>query len=137
MAIAGVGTIFKRGDGTSSESFTAIAEINQIEGPTMVREQIETTSLDTTGGWRTFIAGFRDGGEITLTMNYVRDGYEQMRLDFLSDDSVNYQLVLPDPDATTLDFAGYVTNLPLSITADDKVTATVTIKISGEVDLTS
>lgn len=136
-AIAGVGTSFKRGDGASPEVFTAIAEVNSITGPSMTREFIDVTSLDSTGGYREFIGGFRDGGEVTLTMNFTRNGYEEMRLDFVSDDSVNYQIVLPDTGATTLDFAAFVTDLPLTITPDDKVTAEVTLKITGEVLLTS
>jgi predicted secreted protein len=137
MAIAGVGAIFKRGDGTSSETFTAIAEVNSIDGPGMTRDTIDTTSLDTAGGFRTYITGFRDGGDVTLVMNFTRDGYEAMRIDFTTDDSVNYQIVLPDEGATTLDFAGRVTDLPMSIVPDDKITMTVTIKITGEVTLSS
>ena len=106
-AIAGVGTSFERGDGASSESFTAIAEINSITGPGMTRAFIDVTSLDSIGGYREFIGGFRDGGTVKLNMNFTRDGYEQMRLDFVSDDSVNYQIVLPDSGNTTLGFAAF------------------------------
>lgn len=136
-AIAGVGTAFKRGDGASAETFTAIAEVNSITGPTMTREFIDVTSLDSTAGYREFITGFRDAGQVTLNMNFTRDGFEQMRLDFVDDNSHNYQIVLPDASTTTLDFAGFVTDLPVSVPTDDKVTVDVTIKITGEVTLTS
>jgi predicted secreted protein len=136
-AIAGVGTVFNRENDGSSGVFTAIAEINSITGPGMTRDFIDVTSLDSTGGYREFIGGFRDGGQVTLNMNFTRDGYEQMRLDFTDDDSVNYQIILPDTSNTTLDFAAFVTDLPLSITPDDKVTVDVTLKVTGEVTLTS
>jgi predicted secreted protein len=136
-AIAGVGTVFNRENDGSSGVFTAIAEINSITGPGMTRDFIDVTSLDSTGGYREFIGGFRDGGQVTLNMNFTRDGYEQMRLDFIDDDSVNYQIILPDTSSTTLDFAAFVTDLPLSITPDDKVTVDVTLKVTGEVTLTS
>jgi predicted secreted protein len=136
-AIAGVGTSFERESDTSSGSFNAIAEINSITGPGMTRAFIDVTSLDSTGGYREFIGGFRDGGNVTLNMNFTLDGYEQMRLDFTSADSINYQIVMNDAGNTTLSFAGFVTDLPLSITPDDKVTADVTIKVTGEVTLTS
>jgi len=136
-AIAGVGTVFNRGDGASSEAFTSIAEVNSISGPTMSRDFIDVTSLDSTDGYREFIGGFRDGGQLTLNMNFTRDGFEQMRLDFEDDDSINYQIVLPDAGNTTLDFAAFVTDLPLTITPDDKVTVDVTMKITGHVTLTS
>lgn len=137
-AIAGVGTEFKRADTDSSgTTYTAIAEVNSIEGPGMTRETIDVTSLDSTGGYREFITGFRDGGEVRLEMNFERDGYEQMRLDFEDDDVHGYQIVLPDTGATTLDFDAYVTDLPLSISPDDKITTTVTLKVTGQVTLTS
>lgn len=136
-AIAGVGTAFKRGDGASPEVFTAIAEVNSITGPSMSRETIDVTSLDSTGGYREYITGFRDGGEVALSMNFTRDGWEAMRIDFANDDTVNYQIVFPDTGATTLDFAAYVTDLPITTTPDDKITAEITLKITGEVTLTS
>ena len=136
-AISGVGTQFKRGDGASSEAFVAIAEVNQITGPSMTREQIDVTSLDSTGGYREYIAGFRDGGTVELNMNFTRTGYETLKDDFEADANVNYQICLADTDTTVLSFAGLVTDLPMSIPTDDKITVDVTVKITGEVTLES
>lgn len=136
-AVAGVGTQFKRGDGASAEAFTAIAEVNSIEGPTETRDFIDVTSLDSTGGYREYITGFRDGGTVTLNMNFTLSTYNQMRDDYLDDDAHNYQIVLPDTGNTTLEFAAYVTDIPLSITPDDKITCTVTLKITGQPELTT
>jgi predicted secreted protein len=136
-AIAGVGAQFKRGDGESNESFTAVSEVNSIAGPTMTRNFIDVTSLDSTGGYREFITGFRDAGEITLNMNFTRDGYDAMKDDFESDSSRNYQIVMPDTGETTFEFAALVTSIPLDIPTDDKITATVTLKLSGQVTMSS
>lgn len=136
MAIAGVGTEFRRWN-SGTGVWDTIAEINSIEGPGMTRDVIDTTALDTVGGYRTFIAGFRNAGTITLEMNFTRDNYETMKTDFESDTEQNYEIILPDADTTTLEFAGLVTELPLSDPPDDKVTATVVIQISGPVTLES
>lgn len=136
-AIAGVGTSFKRESDSSSGVFNAIAEVNSITGPGMTRDFIDVTNLDSTGGYREFIGGFRDGGNVTLNMNFTIDGYNQMKDDFEDDDSHNYQIVLPDTEATTLEFAAFVTDLPLSVTPDDKVTIDVTFKVTGQVTLTT
>ena len=136
-AVAGVGTAFKRENDGSSGVFTAIAEINSITGPGMARDFIDVTNLDSTGGYREFIGGFRDGGNVTLNMNFTIDGYNQMKDDFENDDSINYQIVLPDTGATTLEFAAFVTDLPLSVTPDDKITIDVTLKVTGQVTLTT
>ena len=136
-ANSGEGTKFKRGDGASNESFTAIAEVNSITGPNKTRDSIDVTSLDSTGGYREFIAGFRDPGEVTLNMNFTRDGYDQMNDDFEDDDTHNYQIVLSDTGQTTFEFAALVTSLGMAIPMDDKVTADVTLKISGQITMTS
>jgi len=134
-AISGVGTKFKRSDMTSSPAFTEIGEINTITGPSMSRTTIDVTTLDSTGGYREFITGFRDGGTVVLNMNFTRTTYEAMMTDFDSDDVVDYQLVLPDSAATTFNIAALVTELPLDVPTDDKITANVTLKISGQVTL--
>jgi predicted secreted protein len=133
-AIAGVGTIFRRWNGSSWDN---ISEVNSITGPGMKRDTIDVTSLDSTGGYKEFIAGFRDAGTVALNMNFTRSTYDQMKGDFESNDLVNYEIVLPDDDVTSLEFAGLVTECPLSIPAGDKVSADVTIQISGPVVVNS
>jgi len=135
-AIAGVGTKFMRWDANTS-TWEALAEINSISGPTKTRDFIDVTSLDSTGGYREFIAGFRDGGTVTLNMNFTRSTYDKMNDDFEDDDAQNYEIILPDDDVTSFEFSGLVTELPLEITTDDKVTANVTIKVNGQVTVNS
>lgn len=137
MAIAGVGAELQRSNMLSSPTFTAIGEINDISGPNMSRNTIDTTALDTEGGYRTFIGGFRDGGELQLEMNFTIDGYDDLKVDFESSDPRDYKIVLPDTGSTELAFTGLVTALGLKIPTDDKVTASCTIKISGEVTLST
>ena len=133
-AIDGVGTKFRRWDG---ENWDDIAEINSITGPGKTRDTIDVTSLDSTGGYREFIGGFRDGGTVTLPMNFTRSTYEVMNTDFESDVLQNYEILLPDTELTSFEFEGLVTELGLGIPADDKVSADVTIKISGQVVINS
>jgi predicted secreted protein len=133
-AKAGVGTQFRRWSGSA---WVKIAEINSISGPNMSRDTIDVTSLDSTGGYREFIGGFRDGGTVQLAMNFLRATIDTMKTDFETDDLQNYEIVLPDDETTTLEFTGLVTELPLEIPPDDKITMTVSIKVSGQVTLNS
>ena len=136
LATAGVGTQFRRWN-SSLGQWESIAMINSIDGPSMSRETYDTTALDTKGGYRTFIAGFRDAGTISLNMNFSRSTYDLMKVDFESDAENNYEIVLPDTDQTSLEFVGFVTELPLSVPTADKITANTTIKISGQVVINS
>lgn len=135
-AVAGVGTRFRRWN-TSLSEWEDIAEINSITGPGMSRDTIDVTSLDSTGGYREFIAGFRNAGTVGLAMNFTRDTYDLMKADFEDDNLKNYEIVLSDRENTTLEFEGLVTELPLSIPTDDKITSDITIQISGQVTVNS
>jgi predicted secreted protein len=134
LAISGVGTQFRRWNGSA---WANIAEVNSITGPTMTRDFIDVTSLDSTGGYREFITGFRDAGTISLSMNFTRDTYDAFKADFESPDLQYYEICLSDVENTTLEFAGLVTECPITIPTDDKITADVTIKITGEVTVNS
>jgi predicted secreted protein len=134
-AFSGVGTKFRRWSGTQ---WVAIAEVKSISGPTMSREMIDVTNLDSTGGYREFIPSFRDGGTVTLSMNFTFAGYQALKADFQSDTLVNYEILLLDnTNAYSVEFSGYVQDLPINVTFDDAVTTDVTIKVTGEVTLDS
>ena len=137
VAISGVGTQFKRGNGASSEVFTAVAEVVSIGGPSLSAEFIDVTNLDSTGGYREYIRGFRDGGQVTLNMNWNQASFSLFLGDYQTAGSVNYQIVFADAGATTVDFAGFVTDMPMSIPTDDKVSLDVTIKVTGQVTVTT
>lgn len=142
--IAGVGTKFRKWDGLA---WTDIAQITGIEGPGMTKETIDVTALDSTGGYRKFISSFRDGGDVSLTMNYTRDGYDAMKAAYEADCDFDYEIVLPDGNRdnpicttsldtaknTTFQFKGIVTELPISVSTDSQVTMNVTVKVSGKV----
>lgn len=133
-AVAGVGTLFRRWSGSA---WVNLAEINNITGPGMTRDTIDVTSLDSTGGYREFITGFRNPGTLSMSMNFTRASFDTMQTDFESDSAQNYEIVLPDDENTTVEFEGYVTEIPLTIPPDDKVTVDVTIQISGQVTVGS
>ena len=135
MALSGKGTEFRRWNGTGE--WEEIGEITNISGPGMSRETIDTTALDTIGGYRTFITGFRTPGTLSLSINFTRDTYDTMKADFESDAAVDYEIVLPDADQTTIEFQGFVTELPLTIPADEKIAMEVTIQITGQVTVNS
>lgn len=128
-AISGVGTLFRRWNGSS---WNNLAEVNSITGPGKSRDTIDVTSLSSTGGYREFIAGFRKGGTVVLKMNFTRYNYDLLNDDFEDDDMHNYGIILPDSEETAIEFEGLVTELPLTIPTDDKITVDVTIQISGQ-----
>lgn len=137
MGINAFGTLFKMGDGATPEIFTTVAEVFDISGPSMSKDAIETTHHGSTNGWREFISGLKDGGEVTLSMNFLPQNSTQDDstgvISQLSGDTVdNYQVVLPDDDETTITFAAVVTAFEIAEPVDDRLTADATFKVSGQ-----
>ena len=137
-AFSGVGTTLqKSNDGGSN--YTTLAEVKSISGPEMSKEMIDTTSLDSTGGFRTFVPSFKDGGNVSLELFFTRTGYEDLLDDFLDSDNtlLSWIITLPDGQGagganTQILFDGHISDLPMNITFDDAVSFSMTIKVSGE-----
>lgn len=136
MASAGVGTEFRRWN-HATKTWDQIAEINSIGGPTASVETIDTTALDTPGAYRTFIPSFIDAGEITLEMNFTRDTFETFFDDMNARTTEQYEIVFPDDDTTTYMFDGFVSGQSVAVPTGDKITVTVTIKVTGQPTLES
>lgn len=135
MAFTGIGVLFRRWN-SGTGAWDNISEIVTIGGPTFSRETIDATTLDTTGGYREFITGLRDAGEITMTLNFAQSTYQTFKDDFEDDTAQNYEIVLPDADVTSFEFEGLVTACPITI-PEAAVQFDVTIKISGQVTMAS
>jgi len=125
-AVAGVGTQFLRNS-------SPLAEVTNITGPTMTRDFIDVTSLDSDGGYREFISGFRDAGTVSLNMNFTETSYLLIKEDFETPTTQSYSIILANVEATDISFEGLVTECPITIPTDDKISVDVTIKVTGVV----
>ena len=118
--------------------WTRLAEVNSITGPSFSKTQIDVTSMDTTGGYREFISGLKDAGEITLAMNFTRESYDRAIEIFneVGDEGVeDFSLTLNDnptlANRSCFWFKASVVGAPVSIPIEDKITMTVTLRVSG------
>jgi len=98
---------------------------------------IEVTHLGSSGGYQEFIAGLRDPGTVDLTLNFTRATYEILKADFESDSPGEYEIILPDIENTSLNFVGFITELPIDVPVSDRITCNVSIRVSGQVNLNS
>ncbi len=129
-ATSGIGVAFKR-------DATAIADIESINWSGITQEMIDVTTLDSTSGFREFIKGFKDSGQIALGLNFVRDEFENFRIDYETTASVTYSIELADAGVTTMGMNGHIQDMGMSSDTRDAVKATVVIKITGVWTLTS
>ena len=131
--IIGHGTTFERGTG-SPLSYTEIARVTEISPPSLSRDPVDVTHLKSTDRWKEFIAGMRDGGEVSLTLVYNPENSTQDLLmdDFNSNDRQDYRVKFPNDQAHAWDFEGIVTAIETAVPMEDKVSQTITIKVSGK-----
>lgn len=134
-AISGVGALMRYYN-TGTSAWASLGEVTNISGPSMSRETHDVTSLASTGGYREFITGLKDPGTLSFTMWFNRSDYDAMKTLFESSTIQDFEMILPDTEHTTLEFSGYVTELPLEV-PEGPVSCSVSIKISGTVTVNS
>jgi hypothetical protein len=136
QAISGFGVTFKQGDGEDPEVFASIAEVKGISGPGYSLDMIDVTHLNSPGGFREFIGGLIDGGEITFDINFIPSNPTHnpatgLLADLLGRRRRNYQLGFPTTPVVLWVIPGQVTNIDHDQPLEDAITASVTIKIVG------
>lgn len=123
--------------GSDTETFTSIAECRNITGPSMTLGTVETTHMSSTAAYREYIATVLDAGEIGMELNFLPADTTQNQIvgilkDIKSKILRHFKLILTDTAATTWTFYGYVTALSNAASVDGKLTANITIRISGQ-----
>lgn len=126
------GTELRRGDGAPTEVFTAIAEATSISGPGIEREEIDVTSHQSPNAWMEFIGGLKNAGEVSAEVNYDPVEHDSLVADFNDADPRNYQLAFPTSPETVWSFAAILTGFEPDSPHDDKLSAELTFKITGE-----
>ena len=150
MAAPAVGTIIQYFNKTDS-SWESLGGVSDISGPDFSKDEIEVTALDTSGGFKSYIGGLKDAGNMTLEMNFTQDSFATLFDIFLKegdDGEFWFAVILNDPprnaEAVTdrsaspqqtrsaFWFQASINQTPIRASAGDRVTATVTLRISGE-----
>jgi predicted secreted protein len=136
-AYFGLGIELRIGDGaTPTEAFTAIPGCGSFGGPGKTRDTVDVTSHSSTGGYREFISGLRDGGEVTCDINWLFGDAAQDALEtaFDDNDTTNFQMYFPMAAADNLlTFAGLVTDLSWTGPTDAQITRSLTLKVTGPI----
>lgn len=126
----------KRSVGTKLKIGTNyVAGLTSIPAPPKTAETLDTTTLDSDGGYRTFTGGFKDGGEITLTGYFEPGDAGQAALDaaYESGDVTPFEIIFPATIGASWVFDGVVTGYTGgNAELEELLGFEVTIKISGK-----
>jgi predicted secreted protein len=146
-AHTGFGALLLKGDGASPENFVAVMGVKSMTGPSISRDTHDTTDMQSPSGWREFIGGLVDGGEVSFEANLLPRNETQNQeaggwmaeFDKTSCDSRgNWRIVFPECEGEAegyLEFEGIVTGQSMQFPMDDLMTFSGTIKVSGRPEL--
>lgn len=110
-----------------------VAELTSISGPNETMDTIDVTSHNSPDAYREFIAGIRDGGDISIEGNFIKTDTGQIALHTDFQAGTKRAWIIKFPDGTTqISGNGYITAFSLNFPFEDKLSFTATIKVTGK-----
>lgn len=115
-------------------SYTQLAvESTKIPLPQVTVDDIEVTHMESPGAFKEYLAGLQDGGEITVSCNYTRAGYQAVSA--LNRTVRDYRITLSNGDY--FDFPGYIKAPSGEADMATQVTFEFMIRVAGNVEFTA
>lgn len=136
MATRGLGTVLKMGLDLEAKTIAGLTEIGGLE---LSADTIDVTTLASDGGYREFIGGFKDAGEVSLSGFFdptTGQGQKELYDAFESGAVQDFTIEFPAALKTKWVFKGIVTGFTTSTSLEDPVTFEGTVKVSGKPTLT-
>lgn len=110
---------------------TEVANVLSITPASVSVATIDSTDMDST--WRTFIGGLKDGGEASFEIAYDPAGESTHAAIESAIDGAAKSIVVTWSDASTMSFSAIITGFSPSAQIDDKITASVNLKVTSTV----
>ena len=92
----------------SAAAVTVVGALTSVGEITPDSEELDATTLDSAGGYREFLQGFKDSGELTLTGYHDKAQTGQATMRSLYDTGALGYFWVTFPDGTTVAFRAYV-----------------------------
>jgi len=120
----------------------AVGGLTNIPSPQISAEEIDVTTLDSDGGFREFIAGFKDAGEISLEGNTRIttagdfDAGQKRMYDLMDSGAVtNFVIEFPPEFQAVWTFEGIVTGFAVDAALEDAISFSATVRVTGKPEL--
>ncbi|MDX1219047.1 histidine kinase [Sinorhizobium medicae] len=129
-ASIGYGITFEMADILTPTVFTYLSEIFDVTPPSDETDQVDATHMQSPNRTREFIDGLTDPGEASFEMNYVPGSASDKALIAAKGKRKWCRITFPNGVQTL--FTGSRQTYEKAAPTDDKMTATVTFKVSGD-----
>lgn len=128
MASNSLGTKIKLGE-------NAIANLTEISGLEISADTIDVTTLDSTDGYREFIGGLKDGGEVGVS-GFFDPTTGKGQAEFLealeSGEVSSFTIEFPTAIGKKWTFKGIVTAFTTGVSLEDPLSFEGSIKVTGK-----
>ena len=111
-----------------------VGGLSSIGGVEVSSDTTEVTALDNTSGYKEYVGGFKDGGEVPLEgfLDGEDAGQDAMYAALEDQEEHDFSIVFPSAIGKTWTFKGVVTKFATSAAVNDAVKYSAAIKVSGK-----
>jgi hypothetical protein len=106
-------------------------EVNDITPPSSTVDLVEATHMQSPNGDKEFILGLNDPGECSFTLNFIPSSTADLMYQAVKAARVKVKVRITFPNDVTWTFTGLLTAYTATVPTADKMSATVTFKVSG------
>jgi predicted secreted protein len=135
LARIGYDTKFAIENAVGSGVYVELAEVFSVTPPSGTIDQIDATHMQSPDRTREFIPGLKDAGSASCEMNYLPNSATDQLLMLLSVNGEKRSMRITYPNGVTVTFPASVESYEQNIPLDDKMTAVVSLKVSGAVTI--
>lgn len=110
---------------------TTLSELESIGGPSGKRTMIDVTHMESDNACREFIGGLVDGGQVTVSANFIKAKYTAMDT-LLQGGAIQTCVLTLSNSLGTCTFSGLVEELSSPVEIDKQTMYDLTIKVTGK-----
>lgn len=113
---------------------TPVGALSSIGGVEISADTTDVTAMDNTSGYKEYLGGFKDGGEVPLEgfMDGADAGQNAMYVALEDQQIHQFSIVFPDAIGKTWTFPGVVTKFATSAQVGDAVKYSSSVKVAGK-----
>lgn len=130
-AMIGYDSSYAISNGDSPETFQQIGEVFNITPGEETTDRVDVTHYKSPDRRREFVAGLIDPGEATFEINWVPGNETDEFLRDLRTSGESRTHKIRFPNGVTVSFDAIILSYSKAIPLDDKMTATITVAVSG------
>lgn len=130
QAMIGYSTLFDISQDAGA-SWITMGEVFDITPPSDTVDQVDVTHMQSPNRRREFISGLSDPGSASFEMNFVPGSPSDLKIQEIRGTGEQVLCRITFPNAVTWTFTGQIESYEPAIPTEDKMTASVSFKVSG------